>query len=151
MKNSYEIINKWVSHKTPQLKENKIGLIISLVNNGVFPGLCVSKSLNLPLSFFTTEQGQIFLPHNKQVNSILALSKYEQTILLCFDHVSRKNQGDILAAQKFLTDFNASYKTLTITQDKDVNIKIDYCFNEKEIKEQQEEDLFVKFQNCTFI
>lgn len=151
MQNSYEIIDKWVSHKTPQLKDDRIGLIISLVNNGVFPGLCFSKSLNLPLSFFTTEEGQIFLPQNKQLNNILALSKYEQTILLCFDHVSRKNQGDILVAQKLLTDFNASYKTLTITQDKDVNVKIDYCFNEKEIKEQPVEDLFAKFQNCTFI
>ena len=151
MKNSYEIINKWVSHKTPQLKEDRIGLIISLVNNGVFPGLCFSKSLNIPLSFFTTENGQIFLPHNKQVNSILALSKYDQTILLCFDHVSRKNQGDILAAQRLLTNFNARYKNMTITQDKDINVKIDYCFDENEIQEQSAEDLFVKFQNRTFI
>jgi hypothetical protein len=151
MQNSYEIIDKWVSHKISQLKEDKIGLIISLVNNGVFPGLSVSKAMNLPLSFFTTEHGQIFLPHSKQVNSIVSLSKTNQSILLCFDHVSKKNQGDILAAQKFLTDFNADYKTLTITQDKDINVKIDYCFNMNEIKENPPEDLMAKFQNRNFI
>ena len=151
MQNSYEIIDKWVSHKTPQLKEDNIGLIISLVNNGVFPALCVSKAINTPLSFFTTEHGQIYLPHSKQVNNIVALSKLDQSILLCFDHVSKKNQGDVLAAQKLLTDFNANYKTLTISYDKDINVKIDYCFNLNEIKEKPPEDVMAQFQNRTFI
>ena len=149
MQASYEMIDKWVAYKSPQFKEVKIGLIISLVNNGVFPGLSVSKAMNLPLSFLTTEHGQIYFPHSKQVSSIVELTKKEQTILLCLDNVSRRNQGDILAVQKFLTDFNANYKTLTIHQDKDTNVKIDFYF--KEIKEAPPENIMAQFEHRTFL
>ena len=126
---SYEKVDNWIESISYLLKKEQIDIILGLQLNGIFPALSVSKHLNKSMIVLNSFQGQLYLPHTLEIKELIKNTQNNSKALFCLDSINMLEQSNILAVQKFLTDFNINYKILTISNEAGSKIKPDFLFN----------------------